>query len=262
MNSIIELKLGRSYKTTPLFSYRIFSEDISGIDLNTPVEKMLISTINPHSFYVAEHDLLFKEALQNSKILLPDGVGIVLANRLLNFSKISKISGTDIFEYLLKKLNESTEASRRRIYFLGSSVENLDIIKSKIKEDFPALAVGCYSPPFKSEFSNEERKSMVDAINNFVPYILFVGMTAPKQEKWAYQNFYSVDASVVCSIGAVFDFYSGKIKRPGFVWQWLGLEWLGRIIREPFRLWRRTLISMPYFVWKVFIEFVKKSLRV
>lgn len=253
------LKLELSYKILSLFAYRIFSEDLKKFDLTNHKGKLLISTLNPHSFYVAEHDPLFKEALLNSTILLPDGIGIVIANWLLNFSRIPKIAGIDVFEYLLTELDASSIPSHKRVYFLGSTDSNLLVIKQKIVKDFPSLTVGIYSPLFKPEFSKTELDAMINAVNDFAPHVLFVGMTAPRQEKWAYQNFSSLNTSIVCSIGAVFDFYSGRIKRPSIIWQQLGLEWLGRFLREPFRLWRRTLISMPYFMGRVLLEFIKKS---
>jgi N-acetylglucosaminyldiphosphoundecaprenol N-acetyl-beta-D-mannosaminyltransferase len=99
---------------------------------------------------------------------------------------------------------------------------------------------------------------MIQKINFFQPYVLFIGMTAPRQEKWAYTNYPSINAKIICSIGAVFDFYSGRIERPGAVWQRLGLEWLGRFSKEPRRLWRRYLISLPYFIACVLAESLRK----
>ena len=95
---------------------------------------------------------------------------------------------------------------------------------------------------------------MINAVNEFNPDVLFVGMTAPKQEKWVYENRHLINAPVICSIGAVFDFYAGTVKRPGKFWISIGLEWLPRLLREPRRLWRRTFISTPLFIWFVLRE--------
>jgi N-acetylglucosaminyldiphosphoundecaprenol N-acetyl-beta-D-mannosaminyltransferase len=92
---------------------------------------------------------------------------------------------------------------------------------------------------------------MISAINNFAPDILFVGMTAPKQEKWVYLNKSQINAKIICSIGAVFDFYSGNIKRPNQFWINLGLEWLIRFLKEPRRLFNRNFISTPLFLFYV-----------
>ena len=92
------------------------------------------------------------------------------------------------------------------------------------------------------------------SINSFQPDVLFVGMTAPKQEKWVYQFKNQLNVKVIASVGAVFDFYAGMIKRPGKFWISLGLEWLPRFFREPKRLWRRNLISTPSFICIVIRE--------
>jgi len=243
----------------PFFTYEIFSADLNA--LPTPAEDdspYLISTINPHSFYVADYDPQFRAALEGSRVLLPDGVGIVFANWLINRTRIRKISGMDVFLFLLAKLELDPAPDRKRIFFLGSSENTLESIKLKINKEFPSLTVATFSPPFKANFSPEEVAAMVKRINDFVPYVLFVGMTAPKQEKWSYFTKDQLQAKIICSIGAVFDFYCGNVKRPGKVWQYLGLEWFVRLLHEPRRLWKRSLISMPYFLFKVFKHTLKK----
>ena len=95
---------------------------------------------------------------------------------------------------------------------------------------------------------------MLEKINAFEPDALFVGMTAPKQEKWAYEHFTHLQAGHICCIGAVFDFYAGTISRAP---QWMiqmGLEWLYRLIKEPRRMWRRYLIGNSKFIWAVVKE--------
>ena len=92
---------------------------------------------------------------------------------------------------------------------------------------------------------------MIDAVNAFRPDVLFVGMTAPKQEKWVAQHHADIDATVICSIGAVFDFFTGNVKRPGQFWQNMGLEWLPRLLGEPKRLFKRNFYSTPRFMWEV-----------
>ena len=98
---------------------------------------------------------------------------------------------------------------------------------------------------------------MVEKINVFKPDVLFIGMTAPKQEKWAHEHFDRLDVGHVCCIGAVFDFYAGTVKRPP---QWminLGLEWLGRLLKEPKRMWYRYLISSPV----IYIDIIKYKVK-
>jgi N-acetylglucosaminyldiphosphoundecaprenol N-acetyl-beta-D-mannosaminyltransferase len=213
-----------------------------------PVQiKTVVNTINPHSYCVAKKDYAFKEALQQSDFLLPDGSGIVLAARVLNGKKIKKIAGADIHQYLLEQAN----LNYQRIFYLGASVSTLQLIEKRIHKEFPNIQVSSYSPPFKAEFSTEDTHAMIAAINTFKPDILFVGMTAPKQEKWVYAHKDQIEVNVIASIGAVFDFYAGTIQRSNQIWIALGLEWFPRLLREPKRLWRRNFVSTPRFIFDV-----------
>ena len=163
-----------------LAEYNIFSSSLKSIDL---VNNKVINTINPHSYCVAKRDLQFKEALLSSDILLPDGVGIVLAERFLNGKKIKKIAGYDLFLFMMNKLNKDSGS----VFFLGASKKTLEKIKYKCLKEYPNITFGSYSPPFKTRFSKKDSKIMCDNINSFKPDVLFVGMTAPKQEKWVYE---------------------------------------------------------------------------
>ena len=123
-------------------------------------------------------------------------------------------------------------------------------IKNRLSIEFPNIVVDFHSPPYSDLFSVEDNARMVSAINDFVPDVLFVGMTAPKQEKWVYENYAELNAKGICSIGAVFDFYAGNVQRaPRFIIS-LGLEWLHRSLSS-WRLAKRNLISNPKFLMYV-----------
>lgn len=199
--------------------------------------KLLINTINQYSYCIAEKDLGFKKALMDSDVLLPDGVSMVLTAKLLHGKKLKKIAGADLHEFLLEKLNRDNG----RCFYLGSSQQTLDEISKKIATDYPNISLRTFSPPFKAEFSSVDNSEMISVVNDFSPDVLFVGMTAPKQEKWSHTHFAQLNANVICSIGAVFDFYAGTVQRPNEKWQNLGLEWLGRLFKEPKRMWQRYL---------------------
>ncbi|PIE99947.1 MAG: glycosyltransferase [Maribacter sp.] len=210
--------------------------------------KTIINTINPHSYCVAKQDVEFEKALRESTVLLPDGIGIVWAAKILKGRVIQKIAGYDIFIYLMEYLNENEGSC----FFLGASGQTLELIKERAAKEFPNVCIGAYSPPYKARFSSEDSITMCDMVNIDGPQVLFVGMTAPKQEKWVYENQGNLNTSVICSIGAVFDFYSGTVKRPGKFWVKLGLEWFPRFLKEPKRLAERNLISTPKFIFELF----------
>jgi len=223
------------YKITPFYPH-------------FPVEaKTSINTINPHSYCVAKKDIVFRKALQQSDYLLPDGIGIVYAAKILNGENIQKIAGFDIFLYLMQEMNRA----KGSCFFLGASQNTLNLIEEKVAKEFPEVKVGSYSPPYKPRFSQEESEVMCEKVNAAQPDVLFVGMTAPKQEKWAHEHKDKLDAKIICSIGAVFDFYAGTVKRPSKFWIKIGLEWLPRFLKEPKRLAERNLVSTPKFVFEV-----------
>lgn len=226
-----------------------------GYTINTRISDMIlhnktivVNTINPHCYYETKNDPLYREALQQSDVLIPDGIGIVWAAKFLAGKKIKRITGADLHQHLLKEVNKTGG----KVFYLGSAPSTLQKIEARVKTEYPLVKVAVYSPPYKPEFSEEDNRDMIEAVNSFHPDVLFVGMTAPKQEKWSYKHKNLLDAKIIASIGAVFDFYAETIKRPGKFWQKLGLEWLFRLLREPKRLWRRTFISMPCFLWDVF----------
>lgn len=208
-----------------------------------------LACINPHSYAVALDDNEFSAALRGADWLIPDGSGIVLASRLLGGNIHQRITGSDIFTALNSKANEVGGFSA---FFLGSTPACLDEIRLKMEREYPRIRFsGSYSPPFKQEYSDDELDEMIAAINQARPDILWVGMTAPKQEKWIYQNLHRLDVRFVAAIGAVFDFYAGRVKRSHPIFQRFGLEWLPRLAQEPRRLWRRMFISAPVFMWHV-----------
>lgn len=228
-----------------LINYKVFDKDLKSINLDTV---SIINTINPHSYCVSKKDKEFQIALKDSDVLLPDGIGIVWAERVLNKNRIQKIAGYDLFLFLMKRAN----TLHQKVFFLGASQATLDLIHAKAAAEYPNVTLGSFSPPYKSVFSKEDSTLMCAKVNTFVPDVLFVGMTAPKQEKWVHANKGQLNAKVIGSIGAVFDFYAGTVKRPSKFWINLGLEWLPRLVKEPKRLFKRNFVSTPTFIFDVF----------
>ena len=231
------------YKTLKVMNYDVFIDDLSSIKIDQD-KKQIINTINPHSYVTAKDDKVFAEALDASDTLLPDGSGIVLAVKQINKEHIQKIAGSDLHIHLLEVLDKTGGS----VFYMGASQKTLDKIHHRIAEEYPFVKVGSYSPPFKAEFSKEENDEIVSKVNAFSPDVLFVGMTAPKQEKWLHENKDVLDYKIASSIGAVFDFYAGTVQRPSQFWLDLHLEWLPSLLKEPKRLWRRNFVSTPLFL--------------
>lgn len=213
-------------------------------------KKLLINTINAHSYNTALKDPLFAEALAKGDVLIPDGASIVMACKWLKAKSQPKerIAGWDLFVYEMEKLN----ARGGNCFFMGSSEKVLSLIKEKAKKVYPNITVETYSPPYKPEFTDEDNKAIIDAINAAKPDLLWIGMTAPKQEKWAYTHWNELDINCHCgTIGAVFDFFAGTVERAPLWWQEHSLEWLYRLLKEPKRMWRRYIIGNTLFLWNI-----------
>lgn len=240
------------YKTINVMSYNIFVDDISSIKIDKS-RKQVINTINPHSYITAKYDRAFKKALHDSNTLLPDGSGIVLATKQIYKKKIKKIAGSDLHIYLLKEL----EKIGGSVFYMGASQDTLNKIHKRIAKEYPHIKVGSYSPPYKALFSSEDNDKIVSKINEFNPDVLFIGMTAPKQEKWLHEHKDILNFKIASSIGAVFDFYAGTVIRPSKFWINLHLEWLPRLIKEPKRLWKRNFISTPLFLEDIILYKLK-----
>lgn len=218
-----------------------------------PQAKILINTINAHSYNTALKDSLFAEALKNGDVLIPDGASIVKACKWLKAKSQpqERIAGWDLFCYEMEMLNQKGG----KCFFMGSSPKVLELIKEKAKTIYPNIIVESYSPPYKPKFSPEEDKSIINAINQANPDLLWIGMTAPKQEKWVYAHWNELIINChVGTIGAVFDFFAGTMQRAPIWWQKHSLEWLYRLIKEPKRMWRRYIIGNTLFIFNILRE--------
>lgn len=207
--------------------------------------------LNPHSYVVAETDCKFKDALLEANWILPDGIGIMLGSRLIRQGLRQRITGLEAFFAIMKNASEK----ERRVFFIGGSEECIQNILYNARVDFPGLAaVDGMSPPYCDEFDKTENDAIVSRINDFSPDIIWVGLTAPKQEKWIFNNLSRLPNAFVGPIGAVFDYYAGTTKlAPKYVRK-IGLEWFFRLLTEPRRVWKRTLISLPIFLFHIFFS--------
>lgn len=234
--------------------YNIFALPKSEVlRLNTQKSKTLITTLNAYSYVQSQRNDSFKDALKKSDFLLPDGFPIVLAARLIRKKIIKKVAGADIHQFLLDYAN----IGNQKVFYLGSTNETLKKIEVRLKNELPFVRSASFSPPFKTDFSEKDNLEIINTINIFQPDILFIGMTAPKQEIWAFQNKEKIEAKIICCIGAVFDFYAETIKRAP---NWMikaRMEWLYRLFLEPKRMWKRYLIHSPIFFWYLLLHLLK-----
>ena len=224
-----------------------------------PDRKLIINTVNAHSYNLAQTNPMFAKALTHSDVLIPDGASIVMAIKWLRKIRVERIAGWDLFTFEMEKLNRKGGVC----FFLGSSINVLELIMKKTAKDYTNIKMIGYSPRYRSDFTKDENKAMIDEIHAANPDLILIGMTAPKQEKWVYLHRDQLEVNChICAIGAVFDFYAGTVKRAPVWWQNHSLEWLYRLIMEPRRMWKRYIIGNVLFVYYIFKEkyFLKDSL--
>ena len=203
----------------------------------------VFNTINANAFNVSLQDECFHSALLGSDFLTADGIGVVWAAKAMGAKNLRKIAGFDLFSAAMEIANEQ----ELTVGFLGSTPEVLAKIESAAEIEHPGAVVKVLSPPFVSKFSTSEAAQLIEQLGPVD--ILFIGMTAPKQEKFVHQVKEHISSRVVMSIGAVFDFYSGSTKRANPLLIRMGLEWLGRSIADPKKLGKRNLVAIPTFVF-------------
>lgn len=218
--------------------------------INHQRPQIVFACANTHSVSVAQSNSEFLQALQSANHVVADGVGVTIMARLARVDVGPRITGEDYFRSVMRVLES---LGGKRVFFFGSSETVLEKIRSRMKAGYPSIEVcGTLSPPFRA-WSQKENVNMVRQINLAEPDVIWVGMTAPKQEIWASQNRCDLDAAVIGSIGAVFDYFAGTVKSPPAWVRKYGLEGIYRVFSDqnPLRFWRRAIISIPKFVFLV-----------
>jgi N-acetylglucosaminyldiphosphoundecaprenol N-acetyl-beta-D-mannosaminyltransferase len=234
--------------TVKVFGFNVFNDDLEKIDFGN---KKIINTISPISYVISTIDVEYQKALLNSDVLTLDGEYFGLAALFLKGKVIKKYQGLDNFCCFMRKANEISG----RVFFLGSADLTLTLMKDRANREYPNVTIKVFSPPFKNEFDGNDNINMINSINDFKPHLLCIGMTAPKQEKWAYAHYNQLDVNVIITIGQVFDWYAGTMKEPHPLWTKFHLLWLIRTIRRPEILKRYPLVFK--FAWRLFLNIIR-----
>jgi N-acetylglucosaminyldiphosphoundecaprenol N-acetyl-beta-D-mannosaminyltransferase len=209
-----------------------------------PGRALRVVLVNPHTVMTCRRRPDVRSALESSEVVLPDGVGITLAARLLGLEHITRVPGANLMLYLC----DHGRKHRLRHYFHGGKPGVAERLAGRLGTQFPGLEiVGWDSPPLSNGESPLEGEHC-RTISAARPDIVWVGLGSPKQELWLTRNSGRISARAVIGIGAAFDFHSGAIKRAPSLIRCAGLEWLYRLTQEPLRLWRRNLDSPSFLI--------------
>jgi len=215
-----------------------------------------IVTPNLDHLVKLQKDSEFKKIYNEAHLVLCDGLPIVWISRILGMPLKERVAGSDLFIELCKV----SAQKGYKLFFLGGR-ENASVKASEVlRRKYPGIRiVGIYSPPFGFEKNKEENEKIIKMIKEAKPDILFVGLGAPKQEKWIYAHYRELGVPVSIGIGASFEFAAGIIKRAPKFLQKIGLEWFWRILTEPKRLWRRYLVDDMRFLVKIILTVILKK---
>jgi len=225
-------------------------------------KKGLVVTPNVDHLVKLQKDKLMRDVFHAAMFRFADGMPLVWFSRLFMASSLpGRVTGADLLPAV------ATQAAYKgvKLFLCGGNPGVASLAAEKLIQTNPGLEiVGTYCPPFGFEHDAEESLRIVNMINTSGADILFVGVGAPKQEKWAYQYFDQLQVGPILGVGAALDFSAGTIVRcPRFL-QSIGAEWLYRLASDPKRLWRRYLVDDVKFLGLAFAEWrkVKRQKRI
>jgi N-acetylglucosaminyldiphosphoundecaprenol N-acetyl-beta-D-mannosaminyltransferase len=200
-----------------------------------------VATVN--NAVEARDDSRYAAVMNGADLVTPDGMPLVWGLRMLGVSEATRVYGPDLTPVICAR----AAAHGVPVGFFGATEEVLDALKANLTRRFPELEIAyCHSPPFRPASADEQRQT-VENINRSGARLLFVGLGAPKQERWMAAQKGQLRV-VMLGVGAAFDFLAGNKRQAPRLVQQLGLEWLYRLVHEPRRLWRRYLYRNPRFV--------------
>lgn len=203
-----------------------------------------IFTPNPEFIMMAKEDSEFKEILNHADLVIADGIGVVLASKILSNEHLERVTGFET----TKKLFEMGANGDISFYLLCGVPGVAEEAKNNLKIKYPKLnIVGVHN----GYFNESEENSIIEEINILKPDVLFVGLGAPKQEKWINKNKNKLNVKVCMGIGGTFDIFAGKVKEPPKIIQRLGLWWLYRLITQPTR--SKRMLKLPVFMHEVIL---------
>ncbi|MCK4983245.1 MAG: WecB/TagA/CpsF family glycosyltransferase, partial [Victivallaceae bacterium] len=201
--------------------------------------------VNADCFNTTVKDKSYLELLRKGDYILPDGVGVLLACKMLQVGLRENVNGTDMLPFICQMAVENNYS----IYLFGAKPGIAAMMRQKLMEAYPAL---CIAGERNGYFSDDlEEKEMIDEINLLKPDILLVALGVPFQEKWIEKHYDELPCRLMIGVGGLFDFYSGNIKRAPLWLREMGLEWIFRLAMEPRKKFKRYTIGNSSFLWQV-----------
>jgi N-acetylglucosaminyldiphosphoundecaprenol N-acetyl-beta-D-mannosaminyltransferase len=198
-----------------------------------------VATVNPEFVMLAQRDRGFRDVLRQCSLRTPDAVGIMLAARLLGHPLPERIPGVELVQALVRAAGVRGD----RVFLLGAATGVAEKAAARLVKDVPGVTI---AGTFAGDASENGDADSLAIIREAQPDIILVAYGAPAQETWASRNLAVSGATVAIGVGGTFDYLAGRVRRAPQVMRRLGLEWLYRIIRQPWRLGR--IAVLPVFL--------------
>ena len=232
---------------------RIFDAPVDCVDMNSclaQVEQMVASerpntiiAINPEKVIKAQQELRLMSWLNNAKLVIPDGIGVVIAARLLFGAKLNRVPGSE----LMPKICELAARKGYRIFLYGASKLTVEKAVEQLRSTYVDIEIVGYQDGY---LADKDMPILIDRLNVLKPQILFVALGSPRQELWMDQYLASVPSVRVCQgVGGTFDVIAGTVRRAPQFFIRIYCEWLYRLLAQPKRILRQR--ALPLFAIKV-----------
>lgn len=214
-------------------------------DLVSGQKCQTILAVNPEKVMRAQSDPVLLSSLRAAKLLIPDGIGVVMAARILALGKLERVPGVELMQELCRR----APSRGYRIFLFGATLEANEIAKQVLTERYPGIRIVGHQHGFVKE---HEMPALIDRINEARTQILFVGLGSPKQEIWMEQYRAQLKVNACQGVGGTFDVIAGRVPRAPQAFRTLNMEWLYRLLIEPRRLLRQS--SLLRFALQVLRE--------
>lgn len=224
------------------------------IYLSSPLTFKHIVSINPENIVIAQQNSEFRHVCQHADLALTDGVGVMWGAKMLGFSIPERVPGSVLLPHLL----DLAGAMSSTVVLIGSQANLADTIAKCYRRSYPkATFIGLEGYKNKAHPTPQEEHIIEDIVRSTRPHFVFVAFGSPFQELWIYTHRQMLEASICMGVGGGFDYLSGASNKPPQLIRSLGLEWLYRLVREPWRV-QRQLVRLPVFVLLVLKQWVTK----
>ncbi len=203
---------------------------------------LAILAVNPEKIIRAQQDPMLMATLRASGLLIPDGIGVVFAVRLLSLGSLERVPGSE----LMPKLCEQAAKKGYKVFLFGANQEVIAHAAVVLCQRYPGLNIVGTQHGYVKE---EEMPSVITTINDTQAELLFVALGSPKQELWMTRYLPTLKVKVCQGVGGTFDVIAGRVKRAPLVFRVLHLEWFYRLLSQPSRILRQT--ALPIFAFRV-----------